>query len=321
MAIVVGMDEAGLSPVLGPLVLSAVAMSVPDDRAGQSLWDLLAPAVCRKPASKSAVAIDDSKKLYSASSRRGLKPLERGVLAALASAGHHPTGVKQLLEIVAPETASQLAGYPWYAQDERDLPRRADATDVVLAGNALRKAMGDIGAHLAGIRSEPILVGQFNRLVSATRNKATTLFDLASRLLVWAWRYTAKGAVSVHVDRLGGRQRYGPGLQRVFDGCELKIEDETDRHSAYVIASGPRRMRVSFSVGGDSQQLPIALASMLSKYLRELFMESLNAFWAAHVGDLKRTSGYHTDGKQFVERIGPMARELGIDQALLVRTR
>lgn len=321
MAIVVGMDEAGLSPLLGPLVLSAVAMSVPDEHIERSLWELLSPAVCRKASSKSAIAIDDSKKLYSASSARGLKPLERGVLAALASADHLPTDLAALLNTVSPETAGQLGAYPWYAGVDPGLPHKADATDIALAGNALRKAMADVGASLVGVRSEPVLVGRFNRLVASTRNKATTLFDLASRLLVWAWRYTAHGPVCVHVDRLGGRQRYGPGLQRVFDGCGLKIEDETDRRSAYVITSGPRQMRVVFSVGGDSEQLPIALASMLSKYLRELFMALLNGFWLQHVGDLKRTSGYHTDGKRFIEQIEPMAKQLGIDRSLLVRTR
>ena len=321
MAIVVGMDEAGLSPLLGPLVLSAVAVSVPDEHVDRSLWDLLGSAVCRKPASKSAVAIDDSKKLYSTSNARGLKPLERGVLAALASADQHPADLSGLLKVISPQTASELSAYPWYSAVDRALPHSADATDVSLAGNALRKALADIGSRLVGMRSEPVLVGQFNRLVAATRNKATTLFDLASRLLVWAWRYTGDGLVSVHVDRLGGRQRYAPGLQRVFDGCHLKIEDETQHRSAYVITQGSRHMRVAFSVDGDSQQLPIALASMLSKYVRELFMASLNGFWSGHVGDLKRTSGYHTDGKRFIEQIEPMVQQLGIDRSLLVRTR
>jgi len=315
------MDEAGLSPVLGPLVLSAVAVSVPDEHVGRSLWELLGAAVCRKPASKSAVAIDDSKKLYSASSARGLKPLERGVLAALASADQRPSDLAGLLEVISPQTASQLSVYPWYAGVDHPLPHRADATDISLAGNALRKALSDVGARLVGVRSEPVLVGQFNRLVSATRNKATTLFDLASRLLAWAWRYTSRQPVWVHVDRLGGRQRYGPGLQRVFDGCDLKIEDETQHRSAYVITQGSRRMHVAFSVGGDSDQLPIALASMLSKYVRELFMGLLNGFWSQHVGDLKRTSGYHTDGKRFLEQIEPMVQQLGVDRSLLVRSR
>ena len=321
MAIVVGVDEAGLSPLLGPLVLSAVAMSVPDDRQDQSLWELLSPAVCRKASSKSAIAIDDSKKLYSASSVRGLKPLERGVLASLASVDHLPATLSGLLNTVAPDTVKQLGDYPWYAGVDPELPLRADATDITLAGNALRKAMGEASVSLVGLRSEPVLVGRFNRLVSATRNKATTLFDLASGLLMWAWQYTANEEVCVHVDRLGGRQHYGPGLQRVFDGCALKIEDETDRRSAYVITNGPRRMRVSFSVGGDSLQLPIALASMTSKYLRELLMAQLNGFWSQRVGDLKRTSGYHTDGKRFIEQIEPMVEQLGVDRSLLVRTR
>jgi len=322
VATVVGIDEAGLSPVLGPLVLSAMAMEVPDDKVSRSLWRLLGGAVGRKGRRRtSALAIDDSKKLYSASKPDGMRVLERGVLAMLSAWGHRPTDVVKLLELIAPGLAETLAAYPWYAERVRPLPRCAGATDIALAGNALQRAMAGAGVRTVGVRCQPILAGEYNRLVAASRNKARTLFDVVSRLLVWAWRLRPGGRTVVHVDRLGGRQRYLPSLQRVFDGARLKVVEETPTRSAYIIAEGDRWMRVSFAVGGDSRQLLVALASMMSKYVRELFMEALNGFWSERMGDLKRTSGYHSGGRQFYDRIDPMVRRMGVDRSLLLRTR
>src|SRR5262245_11703472 len=73
---VVGIDEAGYGPNLGPLVQAAVALYLPDgDHAG---WQTLKPVVrrCGEKAD-GRLLIDDSKKVYT---RHGLEALERGVI-------------------------------------------------------------------------------------------------------------------------------------------------------------------------------------------------------------------------------------------------
>jgi len=101
VAIVAGIDEAGLGPILGPLVMCASVFEVPDDLVDQPLWDILAPAVARKAGRKStAIAIGDSKKLFKRKSPGGLKHLERAVLATLAAADQHPATLADLLAII-----------------------------------------------------------------------------------------------------------------------------------------------------------------------------------------------------------------------------
>src|SRR6266446_5323697 len=84
MAWMIGIDEAGYGPNLGPFVMTVVACQVPDDRAGHNLWDVLT-AVARKGGKDDGrLLVDDSKVVYS--SGRGLAGLERGVFATLGAA-------------------------------------------------------------------------------------------------------------------------------------------------------------------------------------------------------------------------------------------
>jgi ribonuclease HII len=64
MTILMGIDEAGLGPILGPLAVSAAVFRVSDEDLDTSLWSLLAPQVSRKVSRKRrALAVADSKSL------------------------------------------------------------------------------------------------------------------------------------------------------------------------------------------------------------------------------------------------------------------
>jgi ribonuclease HII len=326
LTLIVGIDEAGFGPVLGPLVVSMAAFDVPELLAAEPLWGPLAGAVARKPSRRAGmVAVADSKKLHNRKRPKPLEHLERGVLAMLATRNVQPASVAGLLRVISPAAAREMANYPWYAQEDLPLPRCISATDVALAGNALAAAMGQVGIRLATLRAEVVMVGEYNRLVTATDNKSTTLFDVNSRLLMLLWDRLGRGAAArsakVYADRLGGRMRYLPPLERVFEGCAFKILDESETLSGYRIASGPREMEVHYGVQFDRIHLPVALASMLCKYVRELLMEMLNGYWSRRVESLAPTAGYYTDGKRFLQDIAAAVSELGIDSRILLRCR
>jgi len=322
LAIVAGIDEAGLGPVLGPLVVSAVAFTVPDRAGPLCMWSALSSAVCRGTSRRAGkIAIGDSKRLFTRSRRRPLEHLERGVLGMLAAAGRRPTSLCELLAAVAPRAGRDMRAYPWYVDGQTSLPACIDPTDVILAGNSLRSALAAAGIGLAGLRCEPVFVGQFNRHVAATDNKSTVLFDVTGRLLDWLWRRCPPGLLSIHVDRQGGRKRYLPALQRIFEACRFRVIDENERFSAYQIDGRRRKGRICFVTDAETRKLPVALASMASKYLRELFMKMLNEFWAERIPGLSATAGYYTDGRRFYEQISPCARSLGVDQRLIYRCR
>ena len=338
--ILAGIDEAGLGPVLGPLVVSATAFRVDEDPGEAGLWSRLNRCVVRdsKHAKKSGlVAIGDSKKLYSRRSSGGLAPLERGVLTMLSAAGgggsaaddsvqtrssrETPSTLAALLETVAPNALNLTGNYPWYGSCDLQLPHHAVATDVELTGNALRVGMRSAGIELLDMRSEPVFVGEFNRLVTATRNKSTTAFDVTCRLLMHLWRSRREQDIRITIDRQGGRVRYRKLLQRVFPHCELKVLAENEDRSVYRIRDGSKCAEVRFLVHGEQKSLPVALASMLSKYLRELFMELFNRFWTRQVEGINPTAGYYVDGRRFYRQMRPAMQRLNIAEDRVYRIR
>ncbi len=78
--------------------------------------------------------------------------------------------------------------------------------------------------------------------------------------------------------------------------------------------------RICFRTRAE-ELLPVALASMVSKYLREVLMVGFNQFWQNHIPDLKPTKGYPVDAKRFLEEIAPVAKQLSIPQSLFWRSR
>lgn len=320
MAILVGIDEAGYGPVLGPLVVTGVVFEVPDTDPTGCLWTRLQRSVTRSVSRRDVrLPVVDSKKLYHR--RAGLVSLERTALTAMQVGGQSPASLRDLLELFCPHVLDQLDPYPWYRDFDVDLPTAVDAADVATRANALARDCRDRDVRLRGIYSEPLLEGHYNRLVGSTRNKAVVLLGLVLRIIDRV-RSTAGGrALHICVDRHGGRLHYGPQLMTAFDGYALQIEEESAERSAYVLRRQAASLHVEFATEGEERHLPVALASILSKYVRELFMLGLNRYWQRRIDGLRPTAGYYTDGKRFLADIEGEMGSAGVDRRLLERSR
>jgi ribonuclease HII len=58
-------------------------------------------------------------------------------------------------------------------------------------------------------------------------------------------------------------------------------------------------MHIRLEPRADQNDGLVALASIVSKTIRELWMDVFNNYWCNRVPGLKRTQGYHTDAKRF----------------------
>ena len=122
-------------------------------------------------------------------------------------------------------------------------------------------------------------------------------------------------------DRQGGREHYGQNLRLMFGDWSLEIVREADGRSDYRLHKRGHVARITFCEKAEAQCLPVALASMVSKYLREGFMGRFNAWWLAKQPGLLSTAGYHSDGMRFLADIAATRKKLGIADDELIRSR
>ncbi|MCK4291732.1 MAG: hypothetical protein KAY65_00940 [Planctomycetes bacterium] len=319
MAVLVGIDEAGFGPILGPLVVSSSTFSLPHRLLTSDLWQVLRKSIGdRRKHLAGRMLVADSKKAYSKSV--GIKYLERTVLASLRCLGEEPATLAELLMRLCPTCIERLRDYPWY-KDAGDYRLVADIADGKIASAVLADDLSANGMELVQLKSCCLDVAFYNKMVNNVKNKATVLFTATARLIQEAFDNFGGDELQIMVDRQGGRVRYRKVLQRMFEDTELTILRESPAVSSYELRAGGKRMRLHFVVGADERFLPVSLASMVSKYLRELLVGSINRYFAGFGADLKPTAGYWKDGLRFIQDLQTNLPRVRIDSNQLIRCR
>jgi ribonuclease HII len=320
MAVVAGIDEAGYGPLLGPLVVSAAAFRVPDDAAQADLWDWFGAAVTRQaPHKTSRLQVADSKAMHKGGN--GIRALEENLLPFLNLLWPQPKSLWELASLCRNSGLPHVSGYPWYQDRDLDLPRVANSARMSDRSETLRERLAAAGSSFCDACVETLEPVEFNREVLQDGSKAVPLARRISGLIQRLADAFGQEGLALVVDRQGGRKSYSALLLSALPGHRIQIIEETELSSEYVLSDGPRRIRIRFEVRADSLHLPVALASMLSKYTRELHMEMLNDFWRARVAGLAPTAGYYGDGQRFLSDIEPARAKEGIGQEILVRCR
>lgn len=324
MAYLIGTDEAGYGPNLGPLVIGATLWEVPDGWGDRDFYEALSDVVrveSQPLDNENNVAIADSKALYSPGSRLG--QLERGVLPSLLVAEQLPSlpcDWREVYSSLVPECNEEMDAVPWYSSRGDSVPRDAPLNSLLALKDVLRNELARQGMRLLRLQAVACLPQRFNRSVAEWGSKGTVLSDLTLRLVRDLMERVGDGRVHIHCDKHGGRNKYNAILQDVFPDYLIEVRGESRERSDYQWGPESRRVGASFVAKGESF-LPSALASMVAKYLRELAMGSFNRFWLDQIPDLKPTAGYPVDAKRFKRQILETQQQLGIPDAILWRER
>lgn len=332
--IVCGIDEAGYGPLLGPLCVSMAALRIEDWHEGDrapDLWKLLGKAVARaggpgaataaaggagavkkkaaaKRASVGRILVDDSKKLKLSNDgkRHPLTHLERGVLSFLlckdgVDGPDLPVNDAAMLRALNVQIPTQ----EWYHPEASACPCACTAGEVLIGANVLRSAMSDAGVSCLSMSCRAMCEREFNEVVQAAGTKAAATEAALVSHLWYAWEQwgglhaaESGGAIALRVvcDRQGGRTQYGGLLARAFPEARVSTLEERPERCRYEVASRERAMVVQFMPEAESHHMPVALASMTAKLVRETLMGRFNRYWNARLPELKPTAGYRQDG-------------------------
>jgi hypothetical protein len=289
---VIGIDEAGYGPNLGPLVQAGVALKLPeDDPAG---WRSHPGVRKANESNDGRPMADDSKLVYA-----------RGGVSALAMAIQpFPDSLGEILrQFGLPESREELLSEIWF--EDR-------------IGSS-----GGVGPIHFGPRViSTVMPTRFNRILAAYGSKAAVL-QLGFRELVCKTIDELPDNDALHIvgDKQGGRNHYLPLLQSTFPDSWIRTIAESADESRYSLTEHGRDIIVTFRPRADSGSLAVALASMMAKYTRELAMEQFNAFWRKQVPDLKPTAGYPLDAKRFYAEIESAMTRLGIPREAVWRAK
>jgi len=321
MPIVAGIDEAGYGPTLGPFVLSKVVMEIPAEYHHETnIWHVLKDAVSEKIQRRgNRIVVGDSKKLYQ--QKTGLKILEEAVLSFIWHTNGPVTKFTDLLKLLSDYDEDGFDKYPWYKGKDIDLPVTSNVSAIMNYADIFEQTAALQGVSILEIKSHFHCVSEINRQIALDGNKSLLLFKSCMRHLKEIFEHYGKQKPKVLIDKHGGRNYYEGLLAQDFEGCKVDSITEGNLLSTYNINNAEREMDVSFIAGADSKYFPTALASMFSKYIRELFIKLFNAFWQENVPDIKPTAGYPEDARRFLSQIHNVRNKLNINDDILIRVK
>lgn len=297
-----GIDEAGYGPNLGPMVMTAVIAEGPGDRP-PDVWADCASTVSRAGGPPDRLWVDDSKAVFKA--RAGRDRLDAACLAAVAgSGGGRPTSLAELLRAVTAGTPADVELTPWIEGDP-PIGTFAPPSDP----------FGSAPWRLVGTRSVVVGPARFNAALATTGSKAAVHFGAFVELMRAIRERAGGGSASVVSDKHGGRHYYAGPLAVAFPDARVDRGPEGPELSRYTLVArdGGGRLDLTLRPRADAGDGLVALASLVSKSIREHWMDAFNAHWIGCIPGLRPTAGYPVDARRFRDAIEAdcLARGLG----------
>jgi len=308
----VGMDEAGYGPNLGPLVIAASVWNTPGCPRDFDAWMVFSGFLGKPPVARDQLPVGDSKSIYTAGG--SLERLETSVLSFLQLCGLSPGSFRELCKLLNPARELSLGSAPWFAGPDVAIPITAETTKINGFAERWAELCDNRGLGRPRVAARILTADTYNAALEVAQNKALLLSRNSLGLLAEVVDPDAGEPTYVVSDKHGGRNRYDELLSEAFGDQLVLRREEGGERSSYRLGS----MEVCFQVKGE-RHFPVALASMVAKYTREVAMEAFNTYWSNVCPGVKPTRGYPVDARRFRDEVGTRLEELEIAESVFWR--
>ncbi len=306
--LVVGIDENGYGPRLGPLVVTG------------SLWRVDGLSFLHQP-----YPLPESKKVFSSGDPRKMGTGEKLVLALFRwLKGYTPSHTLQFLSsfLLSSQGCCFSKDMCW---PEFPLPHWGDGLpsgEEEELGKMLEHFLSFQG-YLIEVKSVLLCPRQFNEKRRELGNKIHVNFYLFEETIRY-FREKYKDDFVFLCHQIGTTRDYRPFFHYLQNFKVAEEERETG-HLPFSPGGVSRYVfsglgEVWFIKDGDQNCFPIAVSSLFGKYIRELFVERLNNFFQEHIPNLPYASGYGDSKTQaFIKATENVRETLGIPQQCFLR--
>lgn len=297
--LVMGVDENGLGPRLGPLVATSVALQTPS---------YARAALCRRGLT---LGLTDSKET-GGFGRMGFTESVAMALIERVTAGA-PASVDELLDRISPGSREGLrAGCPSDSSAAQcwgcDLELPAFGGDPAHGRELLDQLIGRSSLRIVDVQTRVACPGLLNARLAAGRNKLAVDLELFEDLIV-STQARQPGSVLAICGMIGGIRDYASRLARFEPGRVSELRGRRGERNYAVAGLG----EIRFEVDADARHLPVALASIVGKYVREICMRRIGEFYRREIPELRLASGYHDPvTTRFIGATEPARRRLQI---------
>jgi len=292
----VGIDENGLGPRLGPLIVTAVYART------EAGGHRLAESGPRGPLAK---RLGDSKALVSFGDTALGEAWARAVARQTGrESTETPDGLVHDMSVDSRATLQAPCpdhhrGQCWATDAERftadeKLVSRVTRDLASLAGKGVRV----LGAHVAIVCTE-----RLNEAVSRGLSRFATDLHAMERLALFV-RERTRCELDITCGKVGGYDRY-PGVFGPLAGRLYTTLSEGRARSEYKIAG---LGRLAFVRDADAGHLLVCMASLIGKWVRDLLMARVTRYHRSHDPSLPEVSGYHDPITTHFIRASELAR-------------
>jgi len=306
-----GVDENGMGPRLGPLIVTSVLART--DEAGGKL-------VSSKPRGAVGKRIGDSKKLVAFDDSALGEAWARAIASRIRGDAPEPTTPAELLAAIGLDTERHLqAPCPSHHVDlcwNREGEAFVSTDEAVAACSKDLDRLAAIGAEVIRVRVAVVCTRRLNDAVTQGLSRFDVDLHTMERLALDA-REAAGDEIYAFCGKVGGFDFYG----RRFGPLAGHLHTVLAEGRAWSEYHLPGIGRLAFVRDADDSHLIVGLASLVGKWARDHLMRRVIRYHRVHDAALPDASGYHDPvTTQFIRASELIRRKQRVEVACFERT-